>query len=138
MTREPVVSAQAIAAAVSAVIMLGLAMAVSLGWIVLDSNQMGSIEAFVGAIMALLVLVAPQLVAAWWARSKVTPVANPKLPDGEPAALVPLALFQSMQAASTPPLVAMQVEPTRWSVTYGSGDEDYTWKEVAPDADTRA
>jgi CelD/BcsL family acetyltransferase involved in cellulose biosynthesis len=96
MTREPVVSAQAIAAAVSAVIMLGLAMAVSLGWIVLDSNQMGSIEAFVGAIMALLVLVAPQLVAAWWARSKVTPVANPKLPDGEPAALVPLATAQAM------------------------------------------
>ena len=31
MTREPVLSAQAIAAAVSAVIMLGLGMAVSLG-----------------------------------------------------------------------------------------------------------
>lgn len=99
MTREPVLSAQGIAAAVSAVIMLGLGMAVSLGWIDLNETQMGSIEKFVTALLALLVLVAPQLVAAFWARQRVTPIADPKV-DGQPAALVPLAQLQAMQAAA--------------------------------------
>jgi hypothetical protein len=95
MTREPVLSAQAIAAAVSAVIMLGLGMAVSLGWLSLNSDQMGSIEKFVGALLALAVLVGPQLVAAFWARKQVTPLASPKL-NGHPAAIVPLAAAQAM------------------------------------------
>ncbi len=95
MTREPVVSAQAIAATISAVIMLGLGMAVSLGWINLNDTQMGSIEKFVTALLALVVLVAPQLVAAFWARKQVTPLAAPKL-DGQPAAIVPLATAQAM------------------------------------------
>lgn len=99
MTREPVLSAQAIAAAVSAVIMLGLGMAVSLGWINLNDTQMGSIEKFVGAVLGLAVLVAPQLVAAFWARKRVTPIADPKI-GGQPAALVPLAQLQTMQAAA--------------------------------------
>jgi len=101
MTREPVLSAQAIAAAVSAVIMLGLGMAVSLGWINLNDTQMGSIEKFVTALLALVVLVAPQLVAAFWARNRVTPIADPKV-DGQPAALVPLVQLQAMQAAAAP------------------------------------
>ena len=96
MNREPVLSAQAIAAAVSAVIMLGLGMAVSLGWISLNDTQMGSIEKFVGALLALAVLVGPQLVAAFWARRKVTPLAAPKTADGQPAAIVPLAQAQAM------------------------------------------
>lgn len=96
MTREPVLSAQAIAAAVSAVIMLGLGMAVSLGWLSLNSDQMGSIEKFVGAVLGLAVLVAPQLVAAFWARKQVTPVAAPKTASGEPAAIVPLATAQML------------------------------------------
>ncbi len=114
MTREPVLSAQGIAAAVSAVIMLGLGMAVSLGWISLNDTQMGSIEKFVTAILALAVLVAPQLVAAFWARGKVTPTADPKV-NGEPAALVPLAQFQAMQMAATPREVTL-VNPK--SVSY--------------------
>jgi fumarate reductase subunit D len=101
MTREPVLSAQAIAAAVSAVIMLGLGMAVSLGWMNLNTEQMGTIEKFVGAVLGLAVLVAPQLVAAFWARGKVTPTADPKI-NGEPAALVPLAQLQAMQMAAMP------------------------------------
>lgn len=96
MTREPVLSAQAIAAAVSAVIMLGLGMAVSLGWLSLNSDQMGSIEKFVGALLALAVLVGPQLVAAFWARKQVTPVAAPKTASGEPAVIVPLATAQML------------------------------------------
>jgi hypothetical protein len=41
------------------------------------------------------VLVAPQLVAAFWARKQVTPLASPKL-NGQPAAIVPLAAAQAM------------------------------------------
>ena len=99
MTREPVLSAQAIAAAVSAVIMLGLGMAVSLGWINLNDTQMGSIEKFVGALLALAVLVGPQLVAAFWARGKVTPTAAPKTATGEDAVIVPLATAQMLGVA---------------------------------------
>lgn len=100
MSREPVLSAQAVAAAVSAVIMLGLGMAVSLGWMNLNTEQMGSIEKFVGAFLALCVLVAPQLVAAFWARRRVTPIADPEMPDGEKAALVPMSHLISMQMAA--------------------------------------
>lgn len=91
MNREPVMAYTGIGAAVSAVVMLGLAMAVSLGWIRLDPSQMGAIEAFVAAVIALLGLVAPPLVGAWLARAKVTPVSNPHTALGEPAALVPLS-----------------------------------------------
>ena len=101
MTREPVVNSTYIAAAVQAVIMLGLGMAVSLGWINLSSDQMGSVEKFVTAVIALAVLIAPQIIAAFWARRRVTPIADPKV-NGEPAALVPLAQLQAMQAAAAP------------------------------------
>ncbi len=96
MSKEPVISAQAIAAAVSAVIMLGLGMAVSLGWVNLNDTQMGSIEKFVGALLALAVLVGPQFVAAFWARRKVTPLAAPKTATGEDAVIVPLATAQML------------------------------------------
>lgn len=99
MSKEPVISAQAIAAAISAVIMLGLGMAVSLGWISLNDTQMGSIEKFVGALLALAVLVGPQLVAAFWARRKVTPLAAPKTADGQTAVIVPLATAQMLGVA---------------------------------------
>lgn len=71
MQNNPVVGAQGVAAAVSAVIMLGLGMAVSLGWISLDTSQMSSIEKFVGAVLGLAILVGPQLVAAFWANRRV-------------------------------------------------------------------
>lgn len=96
MKSEPVLSAQAVAAAVSAVIMLGLGMAVSLGWLSISTDQMSSIEKFVGAVLALAVLIAPQLVAAFWARKQVTPVTNPKTAGGEPAVLVPESQLRAM------------------------------------------
>lgn len=96
MSKEPVISAQVIAAAISAVIMLGLGMAVSLGWISLNDTQMGSIEKFVGALLALAVLVGPQLVAAFWARKQVTPLAAPRTATGETAVIVPLATAQAL------------------------------------------
>lgn len=102
MKNEPVISAQAIAAAVSATILAFLAMLVSLGAITLDTKQMGAIEAFLAALGALAVLVGPQLAAAWWARGKVTPVANPKTPDGAPAILLPMAQAAAMGLAPDP------------------------------------
>ena len=88
MKTEPVLTAGAIAG----VIMAGLGMAVALGWLRLDESQMKAVEAFV---LPLLGLVVP-IVAAWYARGKVTPVAAPKTATGEPAAIVPLATAQAM------------------------------------------
>ena len=95
MKNQPVLAYASIGAAVSAVIMLGLSMSVSLGWLTLDIKQMGSIEAFVGAVIALGTLIAPPLIGAWLAGKKVTPVAHPRMPDGQPAALVPLSQFDN-------------------------------------------
>lgn len=81
--------------------MLGIGMAASLGWVTLNPEQMGSIEKFVTALIALAVLIAPQVIAAFWARKQVTPIADPKI-GGQPAALVPLAQLQAMQAAAAP------------------------------------
>ena len=99
MSKEPVVNAQYIAAAVQAVIMLGLGMVVSLGWVTLDANQLGSVEKFVAALLALAVLIVPQIIAARWARGKVTPIAAPRMPDGQAAVIVPLATAQMLGVA---------------------------------------
>ncbi len=96
MTKDPVVNSTYIAGAVQAVIMLGLGMAVSLGWLTLNPEQMGSIEKFVTALIALAVLIAPQVIAAFWARKQVTPVAAPRTATGEPAVIVPLATAQML------------------------------------------
>ena len=98
MSKEPVVNSTYLAAAVQAVIMLGIGMAVSLGWINLSSDQMGSVEKFVTAVIGLAVLIAPQIIAAYWARRKVTPLAAPRI-DGQPAMIVPLAQAQAMGLA---------------------------------------
>ena len=102
MKTEPVLSAQGIAAAISAVIMLGLGMAASLGWIVVNPEQMGAIEKFVTAVLALLVLVGPQLVAAFWVRGKVTPVAAPRAGNGEPGVIVPKSMVTPDFLAQVP------------------------------------
>ena len=98
MSKEPVVNSTYIAGAVQAVIMLGLGMAVSLGWVNLSSDQMGSVEKFVTAVIGLAVLIAPQVIAAYWARRKVTPLAAPRI-NGQPAMIVPLAQAQAMGLA---------------------------------------
>lgn len=127
MKSEPVISAQAIAAAVSAVIMLGLGMAVSLGWLVLNPDQMGAVQQFVTAVLGLAVLVGPQLVAAFWARRQVTPIADPKTPSGEPAAIVPVAQLQQLQAAAAP---AMAMAPARAEAARPADGDDYTYPPV--------
>lgn len=99
MSKEPVVSAQGIAALVQVMIMAGLAMAVQLGWLTLNDAQMGSIENFIKAGLALAVIISPQIVAAFWARRKVTPLAAPRTKEGEEAILMPTSLVspQMMQ-----------------------------------------
>lgn len=91
MKSEPVLTAGALAG----VVMAALAMAVSLGWLRLDETQMGSIQAFLAAALGLAVPIA----AAWWARSQVTPTANPKTASGEPAVILPADLVTTAQAA---------------------------------------
>ena len=92
MNREPVLTAGAI----SGVIMAGLAMGVSLGWLKLDDAQMGSIQTFLVAALALAV----PLVGALVARRYVTPLANPKTESGEPAVILPAAQAQMLGVAS--------------------------------------
>lgn len=91
MKTEPVLTAGAIAG----VVMAFLGMAVSLGWLRLDEAQMKAVEAFVLPALALIVPIA----AAWYARSKVTPLAAPKTKEGEEAILMPASLVspQMMQ-----------------------------------------
>lgn len=88
MKSEPVLTA----ATIAGVIMAGLAMAVSLGWLSLTDDQMKAIQAFVLPVLGLILPVA----AALWARSKVTPTADPKTADGEEAVILPKAQAQAM------------------------------------------
>jgi hypothetical protein len=88
MKSEPVLTAGAIAG----VIMAGLGMAVALGWLRLDEGQMQAIQAFVLPALGLVLPIA----AAWYARSKVTPVAAPKTQDGQQGVIVPVATAQEM------------------------------------------
>ena len=76
--REPVLTAAVIA---------GLAMAVSLGWLSINSEQLGSIEGFLKVLEPLLALIIP-IAAAWIARQKVTPVNSPRTHDGQDAIII--------------------------------------------------
>ena len=91
MKSEPVITGGAIVG----LIMAFLTMAISLGWIKLDQSQMGTIEAFLAAAVALVI----PLAAAFFVRKQVTPVAAPKTKDGEPAVLIP-------QSQVTPAMMA--------------------------------
>ena len=73
MKREPV----AIAALVVAVLETFIFMALTMGWISWDSGQVASFNNFVVTLMALLVAVIP-LAGAYFARARVTPIADPR------------------------------------------------------------
>lgn len=100
MKSEPVLTAGAI----SGVVMAALAMAVSLGWLRLDDAQMGSIQTFLVAALGLAV----PIVGALIARRFVTPTANPKTADGEPAVLLPASQVTPQM------LAAMGQEERQW------------------------
>ena len=75
-----------IAAAVGLLVGAYLAMAVSLGWWNLTPEQVNDVNGFAVALIglvALIVLIASPLVTAWYATKKVTPLADPRAPDGE-------------------------------------------------------
>ena len=69
--QEPVITANSIVAFISAAIVLAITFGLSIS------------EEQKAAILGVVVIVAP-LVAAWWARRKVTPLAEPKDEDGSP------------------------------------------------------
>ena len=81
MKREPV----AIAALIVAMLETFIFMALTMGWITWNTEQVASFNNFVVALMALLVAVIP-LAGAYFARAKVTPIADPR--DGDGVALV--------------------------------------------------
>ena len=94
MNREPVLTAGAL----TGVLMAGLFMAVNLGWLHLTETQLGSVETFAGALLALLL---PVLISLW-PRSQVTPTAKlepgatVQAADGTPAVIVPAAQAQML------------------------------------------
>ena len=77
MKREPV----ALAALVVAVLEMFIMMALTMGWLSWDSGQVASFNNFMVALMALLVVVVP-LAGAYFARARVTPIADPRDGDG--------------------------------------------------------
>jgi len=62
-------------------------LAIQMGWLTWDSEQIASFNNFVVALIALLAVAIP-LTLSWFARGKVTPLSNPKTADGKPAHLV--------------------------------------------------
>lgn len=83
ISREPVVISGLVTAMLEALIMLALQM----GWLSWNSEQIASFNNFIVAFMALAVAAIP-LVAAYITRKKVTPVADPRTASGKPAKLV--------------------------------------------------
>lgn len=70
LNREPSV----IIPAVSAVVSAAIKVAVLLGWVTWDAEQLAGISLLVDAVLA--------LASALLVRSVVTPVASPRLPEG--------------------------------------------------------
>ena len=97
MKTEPVLTAGAIAG----VIMAGLAMAVSLGWLRLSDEQMQAIQAFVLPVLGLVLPVAAALVARRFVTptAKLTAGATVQAADGQPAGIVPAAQAQMLGIA---------------------------------------
>ena len=83
MQREPVMLGGLVTAAIEAFIMLALQM----GWISWNTEQVASFNNFVVALMALGAVVIP-LAVAYFARNRVTPMADPRTVDGKPAEIV--------------------------------------------------
>ena len=75
--REPVM----IGGLVTAVLEMFIMMAMQMGWITWDTGQLASFNNFIVALVALLVAVVP-IGVAYFARKKVTPVADPRAGDG--------------------------------------------------------
>lgn len=66
----------------------GLTMAVALGWLNLSDEQIGSIETFAKAVAPIVAVIVP-VIMSWFARQQVTPMADPRTEDGQPALVIP-------------------------------------------------
>jgi len=75
--QEPVM----IAGLVTAVLEMLIMFALQMGWIAWNTEQLASFNNLVVAIAALAVAIVP-VATAYYAREKVTPVANPRNADG--------------------------------------------------------
>jgi hypothetical protein len=83
LQREPAV----IGGAITTVIETFVLMAIQMGWLNWDSEQIVSFNNFIVAFVPLVGLVAP-MVLAYAVRARVTPVSDPRTADGQPANLV--------------------------------------------------
>ena len=77
MKREPV----AIAALIVAVLEMFIMMMLAMGWVSWNTEQVASFNNFIVALAALGVAVIP-LAGAYFARARVTPIADPRNADG--------------------------------------------------------
>ena len=77
MKREPV----AIAALIVAVLEMFIMMMLAMGWVSWNTEQVASFNNFIVALAALGVAVIP-LAGAYFARARVTPIADPRNGDG--------------------------------------------------------
>ncbi len=85
MKSEPVLVAGGIAGGIILLIVSFLVMMVSLEVWQLTLAQIATIRDFAARLVGLIALiVALPVVTAWFARKKVTPLADPRAPDGEP------------------------------------------------------
>ena len=80
MKREPVM----IGGLVVAFLEMFILMAIQMGWIGWNSEQVASFNNFIITLVALAI----PIIGAYIARTKVTPLADPHTPDGDPAELV--------------------------------------------------
>lgn len=81
--REPVM----IGGLLVAVLQMFFVMAIQLGWLDWNSDQIASVNNFIVALVQLLVLGIP-IIVAYFIRNRVTPVADPRTPDGEEAVII--------------------------------------------------
>lgn len=80
LQREPVLTSALVTAVLEALIIL----AIQMGWVDWNADQIASVNNFVIALTMLLAVIVP----AYFARGKVTPMAAPRTKDGEEAELV--------------------------------------------------
>lgn len=80
MSKEPVIWSAVIIGFVQATVVLCTAM----GWVDLSTEQQSAVYAFAAALLALILPV----LGAWYARSKTTPLADPRDEDGAPLSRV--------------------------------------------------
>ena len=76
MKSKPIVTAGAVVLLINTFLL----MAVALGWFALTGEQLTRVNGFLIALMAIVF----PAVGAWWANRNVTPLADPRAPDGEP------------------------------------------------------